>query len=98
MTGEPGAAAGPAAPAISVVIPTRNRAAYLRAALEAIREGEFQDFEVWVVDQSAPAKSQNSVVGSYHSTSSGRSSICAPKLYQSVRSSWGATPLKVPLT
>ena len=52
MTGEPGAAAGPAAPAISVVIPTRNRAAYLRDALEAIRDGEFQDFEVWVVDQS----------------------------------------------
>jgi glycosyltransferase involved in cell wall biosynthesis len=39
-------------PRIAVVIPTRNRAAYLRDALQAIRDGKLETFEVRVMDQS----------------------------------------------
>lgn len=42
---------GPAKPRVSVVIPTRNRADYLREALCGIAAGELQDFEVMVMDQ-----------------------------------------------
>jgi glycosyltransferase involved in cell wall biosynthesis len=41
-----------AAPLISVVIPTRDRASYLREALVALRDGELHEFEVLVMDQS----------------------------------------------
>ncbi len=40
------------APAISVIIPTRNRPVFLRDALRAVRAGEWQDFEILVIDQS----------------------------------------------
>ncbi len=39
-------------PAVTVVIPTYNRAAYLREALEGLLAGSWGDFEVIVVDQS----------------------------------------------
>ncbi|HEX5478702.1 MAG TPA: glycosyltransferase family A protein [Dehalococcoidia bacterium] len=49
---EPGAReGGEAAPRVSVVIPTRNRADYLREALCGIAAGELQNFEVLVMDQ-----------------------------------------------
>ena len=38
-------------PAVSVVIPTWNRPAFLREALAALVSGEHQDFEVLVMDQ-----------------------------------------------
>lgn len=38
-------------PCVSVVIPTRNRAGYLREALDAIRSGALQSYEVLVMDQ-----------------------------------------------
>jgi glycosyltransferase involved in cell wall biosynthesis len=41
-----------AVPQVSVVIPTRNRPAALRACLEAILAGELQAFEILVMDQS----------------------------------------------
>ncbi|MFN8507768.1 MAG: glycosyltransferase family 2 protein [Dehalococcoidia bacterium] len=40
------------APAIAVVIPTRNRAEFLRDALAALRRQTLADFEVFVMDQS----------------------------------------------
>jgi glycosyltransferase involved in cell wall biosynthesis len=48
---EPVHSGGPT-PAISVVIPTRNRAAYLQQALDGVLAGAWQDFEVLVMDQS----------------------------------------------
>jgi glycosyltransferase involved in cell wall biosynthesis len=41
-----------APPSVSVVIPTRNRAAHLREAIESLRAGALQDFEVFIMDQS----------------------------------------------
>jgi glycosyltransferase involved in cell wall biosynthesis len=37
-------------PLFSVVIPTYNRAAYIRSALESVRRQQFQDYEAIVVD------------------------------------------------
>ena len=37
-------------PAVSVIIPTRNRGAYLTEALQSVCEQTFGDFEVIVVD------------------------------------------------
>jgi glycosyltransferase involved in cell wall biosynthesis len=42
--------AGPAAPAVSVLIPVRNCAAYLPFALESLAAQTFADFEILVVD------------------------------------------------
>lgn len=40
------------APAVSVVIPTCNRTEHLREAIEGVRAGTLQEFEVLVMDQS----------------------------------------------
>ncbi|HEY7801633.1 MAG TPA: glycosyltransferase [Dehalococcoidia bacterium] len=47
-----GSGEGPRHPAVSVVIPTYNRARYLQEALEGLVAGAWSDFEVLVVDQS----------------------------------------------
>jgi GT2 family glycosyltransferase len=50
----------PAAPAVSIVIPTFNRAAVLQATVAQFRLQNFDDFELWVIDQSdAPDRDAN---------------------------------------
>ncbi|MBF6599300.1 MAG: glycosyltransferase family 2 protein [Dehalococcoidia bacterium] len=56
-------AGGAAAPTVSVVIPTRNRAAYLRDALDGLLAGAWQDFEVLVMDQSDGEETRDLVAG-----------------------------------
>lgn len=43
------------APQISIVIPTLNRHDLLLATVRQVFQQRLQDFEVWIVDQSAPA-------------------------------------------
>lgn len=59
-----------AAPTISVVVPTRNRAAYLLEALQSVFDQTYRDFEVIVVDDGStdgtqqalePLKSQKAI-------------------------------------
>lgn len=54
---------GAAAPTISVVIPTRNRAAYLRDAIDGLLAGVWSDFEVLVMDQSDGEETRDLVAG-----------------------------------
>lgn len=44
-----------AAPAVSVIVPTRDRPAFLRRALESIQAQTFQDLEVVVVNDGGPS-------------------------------------------
>ncbi len=48
-------------PLVSVVIPTRNRPEYLAEALRALRAGDEQAFEAWIMDQSDGDASREAV-------------------------------------
>ncbi len=39
--------------AVAVIIPTRNRPAFVVDAVRSVFDGDFPDFELWVIDQSA---------------------------------------------
>ena len=52
-------------PQVSVVIPTHNRAEFLRDAIASVLKQTFQDFEVIVVDD-ASSDNTRDVVGSFH--------------------------------
>ena len=38
--------------AVSVIIPTKNRPCFVGDAVRSVFEGDFQDFDLWVIDQS----------------------------------------------
>src|SRR3954463_12616783 len=44
---------GAGAPAISIIMPVRNGAQYIRRAIEGLRRSEFQDFELIVIDDAS---------------------------------------------
>ena len=43
---------------LTIIIPTFNRARFLIATVDQLLLQEFQDFELWVIDQSAPEQSE----------------------------------------
>ena len=54
------------APLISIIIPTRNRAAVLEQALRAIVSQTFRDFEVIVIDDGSDAATRAAYAGVWH--------------------------------
>lgn len=48
-------------PEVSVVIPTKDRPTAVSAAVQSIVEGDWQDFEILVVDQSTDARTQTAM-------------------------------------
>lgn len=51
---------------VSVVIPTYNRAEFLKRAIESVLKQTFQDFELIIVDDGSTDKTKE-VVNSFHS-------------------------------
>ncbi len=54
LTARPAAAANPLTPAVTIVVPTYNRADQVQATVDQLRRQPFRDFELWLVDQSDP--------------------------------------------
>jgi len=50
-------------PKISVVIPTQNRAEFLRAAIQSVLNQTFQDFEIIIIDDASVDETANVVQG-----------------------------------
>lgn len=48
-------------PLVSVIIPTRNRDAYLREAIDSVYAQHFQDFEIIVIDDGGSGSAGNAV-------------------------------------
>ena len=47
--------------AVSVIIPTKNRPRFVMDAVQSVLDGDYQDFDLWVIDQSEGADTEQAL-------------------------------------